>query len=157
MTTLLPGTDDLYAWMLGGPAPHPNLTLPPGGVAPEPVLAMLRDLMKPARAAHPVSDWLILEGDEVVGLIGLKAPADADGKIDFGYGVTDSRQRRGHASRAVALMLKEIDRDPRIRLVTAETSVNNFASQRVLEKNGFQRTGTRLDPEDGALFCWQLA
>jgi len=156
MTTLLPGTDDLYAWMLGWPAPHPNLALPPGGVSPEPVLAMLRELMKPARAVHPASDWLILDGNEVVGLIGLKAPADAEGKIDFGYGIADSRQRRGHASRAVALMLKAIAGDNLIRLVTAETAVDNIASQRVLEKNGFQRTGTRLDPEDGPLFCWQL-
>jgi len=85
MTALLPGTDELYAWMLGGPAPLPDLRLPPGGVSPEPVLAMLRELMKPVRAAHQPGDWLILDGDEVVGLIGLKAPADDEGKVEFGY------------------------------------------------------------------------
>ena len=156
MTTLLPGTDDHNAWMLGGPAPLPELRLPPGGVSPEPVLVLLRELMKPVRAAHAVGDWLVLEGNEVVGLIGLKAPADAEGKIEFGYGIADSRQRRGHASRAVALMLKELARDPKVRLITAETAVANFASQHVLEKNGFQRTGMRLDAEDGEVSCWRL-
>ena len=98
----------------------------------------------------------MLEGNEVVGLIGLKAPADAEGKIEFGYGIADSRQRRGHATRAVALMLKDIARDSRVRIVTAETAVANIASQRVLEKNGFQRIGTRLDAEDGEVICWRL-
>jgi len=156
MTTLLPGTDDLYAWMLGGPAPLPDLRLPPGGVTPEPVLVLLRELMKPVRAAHQPGDWLILDGDEVVGLIGLKAPADAEGKVEFGYGIADSRQCRGHATRAVTLVLKDVARDPLIRIVTAETTIANFASQRVLEKNGFLCTGTRLDPEDGEVACWQL-
>ena len=156
MTTLLPGTDELYAWMLGGDAPHPNLTLAPGGVSPEPVLVMLRDLMKPVRAVHPVGDWLILDGNEVVGVIGLKAPADDEGRIDFGYGIADSRQRRGHASRAVALMLKELAYDPKVHIITAETTVANLASQAVLTKNGFVCTGTRIDADDGEVVCWCL-
>jgi RimJ/RimL family protein N-acetyltransferase len=156
MTTLLPGTDELYAWMLGGPAPLPDLALPHGGVSPEPVLVMLRELMKPVRAAHQPGDWLILDGNEVVGLIGLKAPADDAGRIEFGYGVADSRQRRGHASRAVGLMLEDIARDPHFRIVTAETAIGNLASQRVLENNGFVRTGMRVDPEDGEVISWRL-
>jgi RimJ/RimL family protein N-acetyltransferase len=154
VTTLLPATDELYGFLLGETV-HPRLTLPPGGVSPRPILEMLRQLMKPVRASHHPGDWLILDGHEVVGLIGLKAPADAEGKIDFGYGVADSRQRRGHASRAVALMLMELARDPKVRLITAENAVDNIASQRVLEKNGFVRTGTRIDPEDGEVICWR--
>ena len=44
MTSLLPGSDALYAWMIGLKS-HPTLTLPPGGVAPLEVLMMLRDLL----------------------------------------------------------------------------------------------------------------
>jgi RimJ/RimL family protein N-acetyltransferase len=156
MTVLLPGTDDLYAWMLGGRAPVPNLALPPGGIAPAPVLEMLREAMKPVRAAHGGGDWLILDGEEAVGLISLKAPADANGTVEIGYGIAESRWGCGTATAALALALKELARDPRIRTVTAETAVDNIASQRVLEKNGFVRTGTRADPEDGDVICWQL-
>jgi RimJ/RimL family protein N-acetyltransferase len=39
----------------------------------------------------------------------------------------------------------------------AETALTNPASARVLEKNGFVVTGTRIDPEDGALRCWRRA
>jgi len=156
MTKLIPGTDELYAWMLGGVAPVPNLTLPPGGVTPAPVLEMLREMVKPVRAAHNGGDWLILEGGEVVGLISLKAPADANGMVEIGYGIAEARQRRGHASAALALMLQELAHDTSIRTLTAETAVANFASQRVLEKNGFVRTGMRADPEDGEVICWRL-
>lgn len=45
--------------------------------------------------------------------------------------------------------------DLRVTAVTAETSVQNQASQRVLERNGFLRTGGRVDPEDGELICWR--
>ncbi len=38
----------------------------------------------------------------------------------------------------------------------AETRTDNIASQRVLECNGFTRTGERLDEEDGVLLCWRV-
>lgn len=156
MTTLLPGSDALYAWMIGLRG-HPTLTMPPGGVAPLELLMMLREAMKPVRVRHGHGDWLILDRNEAVGLIGLKRPADADGVVEIGYGIAKSRWGRGHASAAVGLVLQALARDPLIRTVTAETTADNLASQRVLIKNGFQRTGARADPDDGAVICWRLA
>lgn len=40
-------------------------------------------------------------------------------------------------------------------LLSAETGVGNIASQRVLERNGFIRTGERIDAEEGPLICWE--
>lgn len=156
MTRLVPGSDPLYAWMLGEPPPATGLRLPPGGVAERAVLELLRKATAEVRAAHGGGDWLIVEDDEVVGLCSLKAPADVDGKIEIGYGIAASRQGRGHATRAVAAMLKEIARDPKVRSVTAETAAANLPSQRVLEANGFSRCGTRTDAEDGEVVCWRL-
>lgn len=156
MTSLLPGTDDLYAFFLGAPSPVPGLRLPPGGVAPTAVLEMLREAMKPVRTVHGVGDWLILDDHEVVGLISLKAPADSAGTVKIGYGIAACRWGLGYASAALALMLNELQRDRLIRTITAETSLANIASQRVLEKNGFVRTGSRVDPEDGDVICWRL-
>jgi len=42
-----------------------------------------------------------------------------------------------------------------MRSLKAETSVTNPSSSRVLEKNGFERTGTRVDPKDGEVFMWR--
>lgn len=52
-------------------------------------------------------------------------------------------------------MLAWAGADQRVGLVSAETSAGNVASQRVLERNGFVRTGERVDEEDGQLICWQ--
>lgn len=43
-----------------------------------------------------------------------------------------------------------------MRALTAETSVDNPASQTVLARNGFRRVGEREDAEDGPLICWRL-
>jgi RimJ/RimL family protein N-acetyltransferase len=155
MTSLLSGTDELFAWMIGLKS-HPTLSQPPGGVAPPEILMMLREAMKPVRAAHGYGDWLVLDGNEAVGLISIKRPADAEGTVEIGYGIAQSRWRRGYASHAVALVLAELARDPAIRTVTAETLPDGFASQRVLAKNGFVRAGRRTDAEDGDVICWRL-
>jgi len=61
----------------------------------------------------------------------------------------------GAATRAVGLLVAEAQRDTRISAVSAETSIDNIASQRVLERNGFQRIGERVDAQDGPVICWK--
>jgi RimJ/RimL family protein N-acetyltransferase len=80
-----------------------------------------------------------------------------DGEIEIGYGVAPARQGRGVAQRAIADDLTWARADERVAVVKADTSVYNIASQRVLERNGFARTGTRTDAEDGDMICWQIA
>ena len=72
-----------------------------------------------------------------------------------GYGIADSRQGRGHATGAVTALLP-IVRAAGFDGLTAETGVDNRASQIVLERNGFTRTGERTDPEDGDLYLWTI-
>lgn len=78
-----------------------------------------------------------------------------DGTIHIGYGVAPTRQGQGIASRAVADLLAWAKTDPRVTAVTAETAVDNPASQRVLQRNGFLRTGERVDVEDGPVIMWR--
>lgn len=75
--------------------------------------------------------------------------------IEIGYGVVEAYEGRGYASAGVARMVEEAFAHGGVEAVTAETSVHNPASQRVLEKNGFQQTGRREDPEDGHLIQWK--
>jgi RimJ/RimL family protein N-acetyltransferase len=78
-----------------------------------------------------------------------------DGLVEIGYGILELYNGKGFATAGIARILKEAFSRPDVKGVTAETSVNNIASQRVLEKNGFTKTGTREDPEDGSLIIWQ--
>ena len=153
-TTLVRVTDADFEWMLGGVRPegrHYNLA--PGGVDDDAVLEIVRGMTRALHRAACYGSWLIVAGDEVVGLCSYKRPPSG-GEIEIGYGIAKSRRGLGHASRAVAAMLTECANDDAVQVVVAKTSVTNVASQRVLEKNAFQKTGERADPEDGDLFTW---
>lgn len=78
------------------------------------------------------------------------------GALEIGYGVVEAFRGRGIASEGLALMLAELRETGHMIPVSAESAVDNPASARVLEKNGFIRQGRRCDPEDGLLDCWIL-
>jgi RimJ/RimL family protein N-acetyltransferase len=153
---LIEASDDHFRWLLGREdAPNPGLRIPAGGVDEPDTVRALRRMASRVRAVHGAGVWLMVADGEVVGLCGYKWPANADGIVEIGYGVAAERRRRGHASHAVAEMLKRIARDHLVTSVIAETAVNNPASQRVLETNGFAKTGMRTDAVDGQLILWR--
>ena len=97
--------------------------------------------------------WLIVYEGEVCGLCGyMKPPAQSCAEI--GYGIAPSRRCRGLARLAVAAMMQDASRHG-LTALTAGTSVDNRASQIVLERNGFLRTGVRIDAEDGEMIEWR--
>lgn len=114
---------------------------------------MLRRTTAKLRDRNVAGSWLIVASGEVVGLCGFKAVPDK-GVAEIGYGIAASRRKQGHATRAVAALILQASRDPEIGALRAETAIANIASQRVLERNGFVKSGTRNDPEDGDLIVW---
>ena len=150
-TILVETTDADFEWMIRGVAlSHRGFSLPPDGVDTDEVLTHVRAIAQTLHQAQGHTDsWMIVANDEVVGLCGYKHPPSIDGIVDIGYSISVSRRRRGHAEAAVAAILAKSKVDPRVSYVIAETAVENYASQRVLEKNGFQSLGADIDPEDG--------
>ena len=145
-----------FAALLRGEAPAPY-RLADTPVAPPEVLAVLAELADRIRETFSPSAWMIVEDGEIVGLISPTQPLDAtDRSLRIGYGVAPARQGRGVASRAVAEVAAWARTDDRVRALTADTGVENLASQTVLARNGFQVIGERDDDEDGPLLCWRL-
>lgn len=137
---LVAATTAHFAWAIAGDGEARSvdgLRLPPGGLDAPKILAWIQRSADATTAALGApSAWLVVEGDEAVGLISFKAPPE-DGSIEIGYGVAESRRRRGHARRAVALVLDEARR---LGLaVHAETEPGNLPSEAVLVQNGFVR------------------
>lgn len=151
---LLPMTDAHFAWLLDeGVVPADAPAVCAGGVAPRPVVELIRGVAAGNRTAIGGDvAWLMVAGGEAVGMISFTRPGD---RPEIGYGVADSRQGLGHCTAAVAALLP-IARAAGHRGLTAETGTDNRASQVVLEKNGFTRTGERTDPEDGDLYLWTI-
>lgn len=155
MITLHVMTDRDYAWLLGEEPRVDGLVECDGGVAPAEVTAMLRGVTaKVAATTDGPTAWLIAKETVVVGMTSFTKLGD-DGLYEIGYGIAPAHEGRGVMTRALAALLP-ILRDNGHRGLTAGTGVDNPGSQRVLEKNGFVRTGTRDDPEDGALILWAI-
>jgi len=145
-----------FAALLRGEAPAPY-RLADSDLAPPEVLAMLAQLADQIRMVFSPGAWMIVEDGEIVGLISPTRPLDAaDRSLRIGYGVAPTRWGRGVATRAVADLAVWARADDRVLALTAETSIDNPASQTVLSRNGFQVVGEREDSEDGPLIMWRL-
>jgi [ribosomal protein S5]-alanine N-acetyltransferase len=91
-----------------------------------------------------------------VGTIGFKNTPDDQKTVEIGYGINASHWGQGLASEAVGALVHWALTTGYATRVTAQTAVKNIASQRVLEKTGFVKTGeTAFDPDDGDLIWWE--
>ena len=99
------------------------------------------------------ASWLVVCNEEVVGLCSYRRPP-ADRCVEIGYGIAPSKRGNGYATSAVAAMVEAAALDPSVDTLTAETTVQNLASQGALERNGFARASTRVDVEDGEVIGW---
>ena len=98
---------------------------------------------------------LIVVNKLIVGMCGFKSTPKADASVEIGYGIIPSQQRRGFATHAVELLLKEAFSTVEIQTVLARTVLSNYPSQRVLEKNGFNFEDSKIDPDDGEVLIWR--
>lgn len=92
---------------------------------------------------------LFVAGDppELVGWGGFKGPPK-DGVVELGYEIAEARRGRGLATAATRAMLAEAFADERVTAVIAHTLAEHNASNRVLEKAGFEFDGdTREDDQ----------
>lgn len=76
---LVPATQTHFALLLDGQPPEPEVALPDTPVAEPEVLAMLAGLAEAVSALFTPSAWLIVAGDELVGLMSVTSVLDEDG------------------------------------------------------------------------------
>ncbi len=101
------------------------------------------------------SPRLIVVDRLIVGMGGFKSLPDIAGSVEIGYGIVASQQRRGFATQAVDLLVREGFSKSEIQTVVAYTAPSNTASWKVLEKNRFVRGGSKIDPDDGEVWIWR--
>lgn len=103
--------------------------------------------------AYPWIPYTVLADWEVVGGVGFHGPP-RDGTVAIGYGIVDSRQRRGIATAAVTQLIAKA-RVGGVGRVEATTAQDNGPSQRVLAACGFVR-GDDRPSGDGPEQYWYL-
>jgi RimJ/RimL family protein N-acetyltransferase len=118
--------------------------------------ATFAEALEPARDALVANPdgalWgtrLFVSGDPpvLVGWGGFKG-APNDGVIELGYEIAESHRGRGLATAAVRAMLAEAFADPTVTAAIAHTLPRRNASNRVLEKVGFQFDGDDAEDAD---------
>jgi RimJ/RimL family protein N-acetyltransferase len=100
----------------------------------------------PDGSAWGVRLFVATEPPELVGWGGFKGPP-RDGVVELGYEIAEARRGRGLATAAVREMLAEAFADEGVTTVIAHTLAERNASNRVLEKAGFEHDGEA--EEDG--------
>ena len=90
---------------------------------------------------------------ELVGWGGFKGPP-RDGVVELGYEIAEARRSRGLATAATRAMVAEAFADERVSAVIAHTLAERNASNRLLEKLGFQFDG---QAEQGDEIVWRYS
>ncbi|GAB3340644.1 hypothetical protein GCM10027299_54210 [Larkinella ripae] len=98
--------------------------------------------------AHPdtwrwYTHWLIVHRPRnlTIGGIGVAGPPDAGGQTMIGYFIDKKVEGQNFTTEAVACFLDWIFQEPTVKTVIADTPAEHIASQRVLQKNGFEYAG----------------
>lgn len=95
--------------------------------------------------------WLIeKESGYVVGSADYKNEPDGEGKVEIGYGLGEDFRGRGYMSEAVDAMCEYVLNIDGVTAVVADTEKWNSASERVLERCGFE-----IYNEDKELKYWK--
>jgi ribosomal-protein-alanine N-acetyltransferase len=85
--------------------------------------------------------WVIEVGREPAGWITLVVANWEHGLCELGFALSSPFQSRGIMPQALAQLVPELFLHTAIYRIEARCSIENVASQRVLEKTGFRREG----------------
>jgi RimJ/RimL family protein N-acetyltransferase len=99
--------------------------------------------------------WFVVVNGSIVGMASFKSSPDIDGSVEIGYGIIPSEQKRGFATQAIDLLVRKGFSENEVQRIMAYTEPSNSASCRVLEKNRFIRSGSKIDPDDGEVWIWK--
>lgn len=89
----------------------------------------------------------------LVGLGGFKGEP-RNGAVEIGYSVAPDHRGVGHATRAIASLLRGAT-DAGVGNALAHTLAEPNPSTRVLERSGFRRTATLPNPDLGRIWRWE--
>ena len=96
--------------------------------------------------AQRESQYMIVlkESGEVIGTINVFADdSRAVDAMEIGYSIAHAHQRKGYAYEALSALLGLLQNDLCLEMVTAGILPENTASEKLLQKLGFQREGLR--------------
>lgn len=98
------------------------------------------------------SFWFLIRKDDrvVVGSTDFKDIPNDDGEVEIGYGLGKTHEHKGYMTEAVHTMCNWALQQNGVLRVIAETELNGIASQKILERCGFEKY------QQGETLWWRL-
>lgn len=87
------------------------------------------------------SFWLLIRTSDrvVVGSADFKDVPNHNGEVEIGYGLGKAYEHNGYMTEAAKAMCKWALKQKSVSTIIAETDLDGFASQKILERCGFQK------------------
>lgn len=92
---------------------------------------------------------LLPEPRTYVGYFNFHGPPGQEGWVEMGYEIRPDHRRRGYAQEAALRMMRWAHEEHGVDHFRASISPDNEASLRMIDKLGFEQTGTQIDEIDG--------
>lgn len=104
-------------------------------------------LSNSAQAESPsplLSLWLLVDRQKhrIVGSFVFKNAPNAQGEVEIGYGTEQGLHNQGYMTEGIGGLIDWATEQSPILTLLAKTTHDNIASQRVLQKNGFEPSET---------------
>ncbi len=116
-----------------------------GALPPE---FLLKEAVKEDSTHWIMPRLFVLKNDhKVIGSGGFNSEP-LNGLVEIGYNVAPYYQQMGYGTLAVYSLIQETLHHDEITTIVAESVVSNFASQKVLQKNGFVVYGKGFDDDE---------
>ena len=94
-------------------------------------------------------------------VIGIGPKEEVDNEIEIAYYISEEYCNQGFISEAAKAMTEWVFKNTEIEYLIAIVEIDNFPSQRVVEKGGFTKLGTKMilnsgDTEEKPFFYYRL-
>ncbi len=115
---------------------------------------LLPNVANPAKNYLYCTIWTLIHKNEntMVGDLCIVDEPNEAGEIEIGYGTYDDHRSQGYMTEAVGAIIEWASTQPKVKSIIASTEKDNIASYKILEKNGFVKSG-----ETDVLFQWSLS
>ncbi len=83
--------------------------------------------------------WIAVDKmqNRIVAELGFKGEPDVNGEIEIGYGTMPDQEGKGYMTEAVSGLVRWAEQREDVNGILAETHMDNIASIRIVQKNGF--------------------
>jgi [ribosomal protein S5]-alanine N-acetyltransferase len=110
------------------------------------------------KEVHPFASYVVVHRADrrLIGTGGFKGQPNAEGMVEIGYEISKAYQGKGIATEAAHGLIHFAFSHPKVIVVQAHTLAHENASVAVLKKVAMHFEGLFDDPEDGAIWRWQI-